>query len=176
MAGSCSGIAGTLVAYPLDTVKVRFQVSTQGSLSLLNCVRDIYRFEGFLGFYKGVISPMVGRTPIAATLYSSREYALRELEKLDDLGINQKHAVAGMFAGFSYASIAFLFDQLKVRAQGDDKGKINYRQEMSRMYRTEGLRCFYNGFRGQMLRDVPSFAIYFSVYEAIKRNLAAMNS
>ena len=127
---------GTLVSYPLDTVKVRFQVSTQGSkLSLFNCVRDIYRFEGFLGFYKGVISPMVGRTPIAATLYSSREYALRELEKFDSLGVNQRHAVAGMFAGFSYASIAFFFDQLKVRAQGDDKKAINYRQEMSRMYR-----------------------------------------
>lgn len=84
MSGSCAGIISTLVAHPLDTVKVRFQTATNGNLKLGNVVKEIYLNEGVSsstsansglsfshylqarGFLKGVMSPMLGRAPIIA--------------------------------------------------------------------------------------------------------------
>lgn len=46
ISGSCAGIVATFVAHPLDTVKVRFQVTTNDKLRLRECIVDIYRREG----------------------------------------------------------------------------------------------------------------------------------
>ena len=62
-----AGIVATFVSHPLDTVKLRFQVAkAEQNLTLRACIKDIYMYEGVSGFFKGVLSPMVGRTPITA--------------------------------------------------------------------------------------------------------------
>eukprot|EP00354_Favella_ehrenbergii_P007097 CAMPEP_0170454628 /NCGR_PEP_ID=MMETSP0123-20130129/2814_1 /TAXON_ID=182087 /ORGANISM="Favella ehrenbergii, Strain Fehren 1" /LENGTH=98 /DNA_ID=CAMNT_0010717399 /DNA_START=338 /DNA_END=634 /DNA_ORIENTATION=+ len=84
-------------------------------------------------------------------------------------------AMSGAFAGFCYTNVAFVFDLLKVRAQFDKKKQINYKQEISRIYREEGLKGFLNGYQGMLLRDFPGFAFYFMSYELIKRNLSSFD-
>mmetsp|Transcript_3884 Transcript_3884/g.4556 ORF Transcript_3884/g.4556 Transcript_3884/m.4556 type:complete len:190 (+) Transcript_3884:172-741(+) len=175
LSGSCAGIIATFVSHPLDTVKVRFQTSKHDSLTLRHCIKDIYHFEGLRGFFKGVTSPMIGRTPITAILFGSREFAIRKLNNFENLGINTKMAMSGAFAGFCYTNVAFVFDLLKVRAQFDKKKQINYKQEISRIYREEGLKGFLNGYQGMLLRDFPGFAFYFMSYELIKRNLSSFD-
>ena len=81
LSGSVAGIVATFVAHPLDTVKVRFQISNNDKLTLRKCMSDIYRHEGVRGFFKGVLSPMLGRWPITALLFGSREWAFRTVEK-----------------------------------------------------------------------------------------------
>ena len=81
LSGSVAGIVATFVAHPLDTVKVRFQISNSDKLTLRKCMSDIYRHEGVRGFFKGVLSPMLGRWPITALLFGSREWAFRNVEK-----------------------------------------------------------------------------------------------
>lgn len=72
MSGICAGMVGTLISHPLDTVKVRIQLSKVGSrLTVRQCLKDIYRVEGATGFFKGVWSPIVARTPISACLFVS---------------------------------------------------------------------------------------------------------
>ena len=66
ISGSCAGVISTLIAHPLDTVKVRFQLSNSDQLTLRKCFSDIYLHEGARGFFKGVLSPMLGRWPITA--------------------------------------------------------------------------------------------------------------
>ena len=34
-------------------------------------MREIYKNEGFLGFWKGLYSPLIARTPISASLFVS---------------------------------------------------------------------------------------------------------
>ena len=46
MAGSLAGMIATCVSHPLDTVKVRFQLSQTGDLTLRSVVTEIYRYEG----------------------------------------------------------------------------------------------------------------------------------
>jgi len=78
-------------------------------------IQEIYRFEGVRGFFKGVLSPVIGRAPISAVLYTSQGFAKRILMETD-LNINLKFFLSGFFAGLCYTNVAFIFDLLKVRA------------------------------------------------------------
>ena len=82
-------------------------------------------------------------------------------------------ALSGMFAGVMYTNVAFVFSLLKVRAQHDKRHNIRYREEISRIYRVEGVHGFFNGYSAMLLRDAPGFAWYFFSYEFLKRYLAS---
>ena len=49
-----------LVGHPLDTVKVRLQTASSGSMGMMDCVRLTLKEEGVRGFYKGMQSPLAG--------------------------------------------------------------------------------------------------------------------
>ena len=95
-------------------------------------------------------------------------FAKRTLEPYN-LGPNQKMMLSGFFAGLCYSNVAFIFDLLKVRAQFRQKERMRYTDEIRRIYATEGLRGFYSGYQGMLLRDGPGFCFYFTVYEMLKR-------
>ena len=60
---------------------------------------------------------------------------MRELAKFESIGINQRHFLGGACAGICYTNVAFVFDLLKVRAQVNKKKQIQYREEISLIYR-----------------------------------------
>ena len=41
-----AGIVGTFIPHPLDTVKVRYQVSRSDKITLRKFISDIYRYGG----------------------------------------------------------------------------------------------------------------------------------
>jgi solute carrier family 25 carnitine/acylcarnitine transporter 20/29 len=61
IAGTFGGIAVVLVGHPFDTTKTRLQTAPQGFYSgTVDCVRKTFRWEGFRGFYTGILSPLSG--------------------------------------------------------------------------------------------------------------------
>merc|ERR1712136_165080 len=56
-----------------------------------------------------------------------------------------------------------------VRKQNRQLGSMSYAAEIKIIYKTEGLKGFLRGYQGMMIRDAPGFAIYFSMYETMKR-------
>ncbi|CAG8434653.1 12376_t:CDS:2 [Ambispora gerdemannii] len=69
--GSISGMTGKIVEYPFDTVKVRLQSQPIPFKGPLDCFRQTYRNEGFLGFYKGLSAPMLGAMIENAVIFAS---------------------------------------------------------------------------------------------------------
>lgn len=60
-AGTCGGIAQVLSGQPFDTTKVRLQSAPEGTYSgTLDVVKKLLKNEGFAGFYKGTLTPLVG--------------------------------------------------------------------------------------------------------------------
>jgi len=80
-----------------------------------------------------------------------------------------KHFLSGFFAGFSYTQVAFFFDLLKTRAQGSVNKTMSYRQEISTIYKNDGMIGFTRGYTGMLMRDSPGFGVYFCTFEFLKR-------
>ena len=83
---------------------------------------------------------------------------------------------SGAFAGFWFTNVAFVFDLLKVRKQFHKTKPKSYTEEISHIYRTEGARGFFKGYKGMMLRDCPGIALYFTFYEWIKRQMGVSDA
>lgn len=57
------------------------------------------------------------------------------------------------------------FDLVKVRAQANEKGIIDYKSEVGKIIQKEGLKGLFRGFWPCFWRDVPSFGVYFWINE-----------
>lgn len=61
IAGLTSGAASTILLYPLDLIKVRFQVTESGrKRGILRTLRQIVHYEGIQGLYQGLTPALMG--------------------------------------------------------------------------------------------------------------------
>jgi hypothetical protein len=66
ISGSISGILGTFVGHPLDTIKCRLQVHSKEYGNAFNSVKKIVKEEKLTGLFKGVVPPVMNQFPINA--------------------------------------------------------------------------------------------------------------
>jgi hypothetical protein len=71
-----------------------------------------------------------------------------------------------------YATASFFFDLMKCRAQTTVTKTMSYREEVTRILRTEGLLGFQVGYRAMIGRDIISFGCYFLFYDRAKHYLS----
>ncbi|KDO17215.1 hypothetical protein SPRG_17366, partial [Saprolegnia parasitica CBS 223.65] len=70
-AGTVGGVAGIVAGHPLDTIKVRLQTQCHtSSHGISSSIRAIAASEGFRGFYKGMLSPILSNAPINAVVFA----------------------------------------------------------------------------------------------------------
>ncbi|KAJ8309598.1 hypothetical protein KUTeg_014472 [Tegillarca granosa] len=77
-AGGCAGFVEVSIMHPLDLVKTRFQIQRGPDdpnryTSLADCFKKMYRQEGFLSFYKGILPPLLAETPKRAVKFFTFE-------------------------------------------------------------------------------------------------------
>jgi len=124
--GAISGIAGKIVEFPFDTVKVRLQTSSNDTFnSTFDCIIKTYKNEGFLGFYKGLSSPLVGSMIENGVLFSGFGYAQRLIRKVtkkpedEPLSMSQ-YTLAGGLAGTGAAMLLTPVELVKCKLQVQD--------------------------------------------------------
>jgi solute carrier family 25 carnitine/acylcarnitine transporter 20/29 len=66
ISGSVSGILGTFIGHPLDTIKCRLQVYSKEYANTLASMSKIVKEEKLRGLFKGVVPPMLNQFPINA--------------------------------------------------------------------------------------------------------------
>ena len=63
--------------HPLDLVKTRFQLQSNASVEryngLADCMKKMYKSEGLLSFWKGVVPPILVETPKRAWKFCTFE-------------------------------------------------------------------------------------------------------
>ncbi|KAI9029847.1 mitochondrial carrier domain-containing protein [Phycomyces nitens] len=94
---------------------------------------------------------------------------------------NSKHAVAGALAGLASAFVTCPLDVVKTRLQNQGKarpGQVVYRGTLgtlSRIWKDEGIRGLYRGLGPTIFGYLPTWAIYFTVYDYCKNAWASGN-
>uniref|UniRef100_A0A915IDX5 Mitochondrial 2-oxodicarboxylate carrier n=1 Tax=Romanomermis culicivorax TaxID=13658 RepID=A0A915IDX5_ROMCU len=120
-AGGSAGFVEVCLMHPLDLIKTRFQVQRGPDdpnryKGLADCFVKIYRTEGILSFYKGILPPILAETPKRATKFFTFEQ-YKGLFTCDKLSLPMTYSFAGLCSGLTEAIVINPFEVVKVRLQ-----------------------------------------------------------
>eukprot|EP01125_Pyxidicula_operculata_P009389 TRINITY_DN3091_c0_g1_i2.p1 TRINITY_DN3091_c0_g1~~TRINITY_DN3091_c0_g1_i2.p1 ORF type:complete len:299 (+),score=57.22 TRINITY_DN3091_c0_g1_i2:109-1005(+) len=176
VAGSIGGMVGLMVGSPFDVIKVRMQSQTNPNekLGIVSTVRQAWKHEGITAFYKGLLPPLLAEGVLNSVWFGTYASVCYWLNPDPNKQISLfQISIAGACAGFTGSFVLTPFDLVKVRAQinrGVGAQRKRPKQIVKEIYQEEGFRGFSRGFLGTISRDVPSMAVYFCLYNYLKRS------
>ncbi|KAF8888066.1 carnitine/acyl carnitine carrier [Infundibulicybe gibba] len=172
-AGTIAGIAGLVVGFPFDTVKVRFQSPEISGRyrSTVHAFTTIVREEKFVGLYKGIMSPLATAALLNGLVFASYRFFMQmQLDSLDSIPSIYQIALAGAGSGIVASIIATPTELIKIRQQSL-LVPTSAAQIALQIFRETGVRGLYRGMAATALRDC-GYGAYFAAYEATSRYLA----
>lgn len=122
--GGCAGFVEVSIMHPLDLIKTRFQIQRGPDdphrySSLRDCCRKMYRTEGALSFYKGILPPLLAETPKRAVKFFTYEKYKIMFANIGSLSDSVVITLAGLSSGLTEAVIINPFEVVKVQLQAD---------------------------------------------------------
>ncbi|ODO04683.1 hypothetical protein I350_05292 [Cryptococcus amylolentus CBS 6273] len=184
VAGGTAGLAEALVCHPLDTVKVRIQLSKaqvaarSRSNGFFATGRHIISQEGPLSLYRGLGAVVSGIVPKMAIRFASFEVFKSWLSQPDGSISPQATFLAGLGAGAMEAvAVVTPMEVVKIRLQAQHRpmgamGSPRYRNAAHAAYtivHQEGLATFYRGVSLTALRQATNQGVNFTAYQQFKR-------
>jgi solute carrier family 25 carnitine/acylcarnitine transporter 20/29 len=177
-AGFCAGVVGTILGFPLDTIKTRMQTTHVGAMDAIKIIQNQH---GLRGYYRGVGSPLVSLTILNTLNFSSYGYFCRMFGAASSPmnGFEWKYGVAAACVGPLASSISTPFELVKTKLQLAKKSSIAGEEKViggsvrmaSTIIRTNGLKALYQGHAVNTLREMVFLSTYFLTYEHMKVNL-----
>ncbi|CAJ1079381.1 calcium-binding mitochondrial carrier protein Aralar1 isoform X1 [Xyrichtys novacula] len=178
--GSIAGATGATAVYPIDLVKTRMQNqrstgSFVGELMYKNsfdCAKKVLRYEGFFGFYRGLLPQLIGVAPEKAIKLTMNDFVRDKFTTEDDTIPLAAEILAGGCAGGSQVIFTNPLEIVKIRLQVAGEITTGPRVSALTVVRDLGFFGLYKGAKACFLRDIPFSAIYFPVYAHTKSKLA----
>ncbi|PWN41006.1 mitochondrial carrier [Ceraceosorus guamensis] len=185
IAGGIAGFAEACTCHPLDTIKVRMQLSRRGKISgqkprgFIATGAYIVQRETPLGLYKGLGAVVAGIVPKMAIRFMSFEYykayfADRVTGKTSPSGV----FLAGLGAGTTEAVVVVNpMEVVKIRLQAQQHSLADplevprYRNAAHALYtivREEGITTLYRGVALTAARQATNQAANFTAYQELK--------
>jgi hypothetical protein len=180
LAASACGVVGSVIANPVDVVKVRMMVKSS-SPSLSSSLFMVWREEGIRGLYKGLSPSTLRACFIAAGELGTYDIAKTSLRGLfgqsEGMGL---HVAASLVTGVVAAVVAAPFDVLKTRmmlssssssaaavvgGRGREQGLA---ATAISLVRTEGTGALLRGVVPSYLRLGPHALISFPLLEQLR--------
>lgn len=171
VSGCAAGVANVVSGFPFDTVKVRLQSSRGTYRSMLHCFSEIWKKEGMRGFYRGLTPPLIGGALETGVNYLVYSRLLAHLQGAKPQPELRDVPVAAAAAGVALSVILGPTELIKCRLQ---MAGLKYTHPMQCLRDTiakEGYRGLTRGLGATMAREIPGNAVFFSVYEALRRTL-----
>lgn len=193
IAGASAGVLGTLLGYPLDTIKTRMQIS---STSLFNSVKIIYKENSIKGFYYGITSPFISLTILNTLNFTLYSYNKNNILLTKSLEITNKkfewrYGMAGAMVGPFSSIISTPFELVKTQMQLskkiiDSHAKLSLQSSASAtsistseliaasrnsltmaafIFKKYGLQGLYHGHFVNTSREMVFLSTYFTTYE-----------
>ncbi|KAL1961154.1 hypothetical protein VTO42DRAFT_3099 [Malbranchea cinnamomea] len=188
IAGGGAGMMEALVCHPLDTVKVRMQLSKRARApgvkprGFIGTGVDIVKRETVLGLYKGLGAVLSGIIPKMAIRFTSYGWYKQLLtDKETGTLTSSANMVAGLAAGVTEAvAVVTPMEVVKIRLQAqshslaDPLDTPKYRNAAHALFtvvKEEGVGALYRGVSLTALRQGTNQAANFTAYTELKRLL-----
>ncbi|KAL7820064.1 mitochondrial carrier [Trichoderma gracile] len=182
--GSVAGIAGKYIEYPFDTVKVRLQ-SQPDHLPLrytgpLDCFRQSIKSDGLLGLYRGISAPLFGAAAETSSLFLfesvGREllYQTKVAPRGNELTLPLlwlTGAISGVFTSFVLTPIELVKCRIQAPAlsEGAQVSQLRPLAVIREVYRHEGIRGFWHGQLGTLIREAGGCSAWFGAKETVTK-------
>eukprot|EP01113_Clastostelium_recurvatum_P045378 TRINITY_DN7791_c0_g1_i2.p1 TRINITY_DN7791_c0_g1~~TRINITY_DN7791_c0_g1_i2.p1 ORF type:complete len:335 (+),score=41.36 TRINITY_DN7791_c0_g1_i2:129-1007(+) len=188
-AGTLGGSTVTFVGHPFDTLKVRLQTQPMNPplyKGLVDCFLKTIKWEGPLGLYKGITSPLTGQVFFRANMFFANAEAQRFLSGYGTRQNTTKdYFIAGAIAWGSgtlwECPIDLVKSQLQVQLTRErtQEGYVKPFNTMSgcakALVKQNGITGIYQGFMPHLLRNIPAGSLYFGSCEMIRQYYADKN-
>lgn len=188
IAGGGAGMMEALACHPLDTIKVRMQLSRRARMpgapkrGFLRTGSEIVKRETPLGLYKGLGAVVTGIVPKMAIRFTSFEWYKQQLaDKQTGIISGQGTFMAGLAAGVTEAvAVVTPMEVIKIRLQAQHHSMADpldipkYRNAAHALYtvvKEEGLGALYRGVSLTALRQGSNQAVNFTAYTYFKEIL-----
>lgn len=179
--GSLSGALGASSVYPIDLVKTRIQnqrkIGTILYKNSFHCLQRVLKDEGIIGLYRGLLPQLIGVAPEKAIKLSVNDYARRIFKSKDGLLMPISiECLCGGLAGMSQVIFTNPLEIVKIRlqVQGESMKDSKYLSKGDgalKIIRGLGFRGLYKGASACFLRDIPFSAMYFPIYNHLKKDV-----
>ncbi|KAI1659465.1 mitochondrial carrier [Daldinia decipiens] len=188
IAGGGAGMMEALACHPLDTIKVRMQLSRRArqpgapKRGFIRTGAEIVKRETPLGLYKGLGAVLTGIVPKMAIRFTSFEAYKQMLADAETRAISGSGTfVAGLAAGVTEAvAVVTPMEVIKIRLQAQHHSMADpldipkYRNAAHALYtvvREEGFGALYRGVSLTALRQGSNQAVNFTAYTYFKEVL-----
>jgi hypothetical protein len=175
LASGTAGVIGRVVCHPIDTIKSKIQGSDRVRGIRDACV-GTWRKEGVRGFYQGLGIVLLGTVPGTAMYLCAYEVVKNQL--LQQRGWDNRflvYLVSGLSAEIACCGIFLPVDVIKERLQVQNlRNDYSYRgsfDAFKTIIREEGFLGLYKGYAATIYSFGPFSAIYFALYENVRKDL-----
>jgi solute carrier family 25 citrate transporter 1 len=184
IAGGGAGMMEALACHPLDTIKVRMQLSKRARApgvkrrGFITTGAEIVKRESPLALYKGLGAVMTGIVPKMAIRFTSYEWYKQALAKDDGVVTGGSNFLAGLAAGVTEAvAVVCPMEVVKIRLQSqyhsmsDPLDVPKYRNAAHAAFtvvKEEGFGALYRGVSLTALRQGTNQAANFTAYTELK--------
>ena len=176
LCGCFSGVFASFILTPTELIKCRLQTQyikgTQSNVpkTPFKLAWHIIRNEGALKIMKGW-TPTVIREGWGYSFFFGGYEAtlvLLNVQQGDELSL-WKTAVAGGIGGSSCWAFSYPIDVIKSRVQVSEKAKLTIGMAISDVYKSNGIRGFFNGLTPCLMRAFPGCGVLFVTVEYFKK-------
>lgn len=174
LTGALARATAGFVLSPVTVLKVRYESSYYNYTSLTAAARHVLATDGPRGFFAGFGATAVRDAPYAGLYVLLYEQAKARLSALSDrTSAPTVNFASGALAAMTATAITNPFDTIKTRLQLMPARYGNMLQAGTMLYRTEGVKSFFDGLALRMVRKAISSALAWTVYEELVRRVEA---
>ena len=174
VAASVGEVVSCFIQVPVEVIKQRRQANCAEFSSSKAVIKQIWKYEGFTGYWRGYTSTVLRDIPFCLIQFPLWERLKREWSKNQEEDIEAwQSAVCGSIASGIGAAITTPLDVAKTRimlakAGSDMAEKESLQFAMRCVYQENGIKGLFAGLIPRTLWMSIGGALFFGVYEKIK--------
>ncbi|EJD03780.1 mitochondrial carrier [Fomitiporia mediterranea MF3/22] len=187
ISGGFGGACAVLSGHPFDLIKTRLQTAQPGAYTgAVDAVKKTLLRDGVTGFYRGIVPPLLGVTPIFAVSFWGYDLGQKCVlaftpNRSSPSFSTTEYAIAGFISAIPQTFVAAPVERAKVllQIQGQGTGEAKYKGVLDvvrGLYKEGGIRSIFRGTGATLARDGPGSAAYFAGYEVTKRAVTPAGS
>lgn len=170
--GLSAGVIGTVIGFPLDTIKTRMMVSS-GSHGIFSVGRSIVKNEGISALYRGLVPPLLSLSALNTITFASYSYFRQEVFHASS-GWDVRNALSGSCIAPFSSMISTVENVIKTQVQIDNVREKRFKGSLhclKTVTASHGLGIIYTGHLVNTTRECVFLGTYFFVYEGFREML-----